>query len=240
MAKVHKIKTPLDVPVSTGDVSHGLPIIMPGIEISKALKRINNNHKLLRSILLEFYRDFSSAGEVIRKFLHGKRQSDQASAQLLAHSIRGMAGNFSASKLSEAAGNLEKGIKQNERETWPYLLEDFENHLGQVMASIKTMQDAEESMPTEVNEPPLVVAQVDQAMVTPLLQRLSICLQDANFEAVDVFEEVKQLLVGAKTGVLEEMKRLSGHIDRLDFKPAYVSLIAMTEQLGFPLKVDTK
>lgn len=239
LIRTQKITTSLPVPVFTSDVSNGLPLFMPGIEIASALERINNNHKLLRSILLEFHRDYSSAGEVIRKRLNGKHEDDLASALLLAHSVKGIAGNFSAYKLSEAAGNLEKGIKHNERETWPVLLEEFETFLGQVVASIGIMQEAEASTPIDRNEHPLIVDPVDQAAVTPLLQKLSIYLQDTNFQAVDIFEELKPLLAGAESGVLEEMKRLDGHMDRLDFKLAFISLNTLINQLRLSLNENT-
>ncbi|MEO5334362.1 MAG: response regulator [Magnetococcus sp. YQC-5] len=222
---------------STCEISHALPRIMPGIEISSAMERINNNHKLLRSLLLEFHRDFSSAGEVIRKLLHDKRQDDLASAQLLAHSIKGMAGNFSAKSLSAAAAKLERGIKQQERETWPMLLEDFETCLNEVMESIATLQNMTEVTPL-VGDANHLSDPVDQTAVIPLLKQLSRYLHDVNFEAVDIFEQLKPLLAGADSSAMDELNRLDLHMDRLDFNLALVSLTVLVEKLGFSVNEE--
>ena len=224
---------PYREPVSEAPIPDLLQTL-PGMDAVAALKRLNGNHVLFRSILLEFYRDFSASGTEIRAALEGKRQDDLARAIRVAHSVKGMAGNFSARDLFHAAHALEAGLEADQRVQWPGLLAGFEHALGQVVASIKELKEAEE---------PAVVGtsgqgapeSVTMEAVVPLLNTLFGLLRDADAEAEEVVQHLKPLLAGAGEDVLAEHARLEAHVDGFQFKEAQAALKTLAGLLACPL-----
>ncbi len=132
---------PAEAAPGEDDVTLGVPPFLPGIDVSSALKRLNNNNELLRRLLLEFHREHAQADATLRKLLNGKRKEDADQALMLAHAIRGAAANLSALRLQAAATALETAIRRGEeRAAWPALLEEFSNGLHEIR-SAKTALD---------------------------------------------------------------------------------------------------
>ena len=211
---------------------------LPGIDTAAALTRLNGNHALFRSLLLEFHRDFAVSGPEIRTALEGKRQDDLAYAARLAHSVKGMAGNFSARDLFRAAHALETGIEKEQRAQWPALLEGFDQALGQVVASIEVLKQAEAMASAETSAETVASKPVDREAVLPLLYQLSGLLRAADANAEEVFERLKSLLTGAEEGVLVEVAQLAECLDVFDFKEAARVLKVLADLLECPLEKD--
>jgi CheY-like chemotaxis protein len=93
--------------------SHGaeerqLPDI-PGINVDQGIKRVVGNQTLYVELLRNFNRDFSGAAVEIQSAL-GK--GDLKTAQRLAHTLKGVAGNLSAEVLQDRATELDGALKK--------------------------------------------------------------------------------------------------------------------------------
>ena len=205
-----------------------LPTTLPGIDIAAALERMSHDHTFLHSILLEFKRDYASTGTELRKLLYGKRQDDPQAAIHLTHTIKGLAGNLSAQKLYEAAAKLEKGIQENQQESWPTLLEQFDTALDQVIVSLGTLKAAnvEESHPSTESAP------LDQTLIEPLMNELVRLMRAGDIDAQSSFMALKPRLAGA---VQTHLQNIEQQLSDFDFSEAYNHLARLSEMLGIPL-----
>ncbi|MBF0193735.1 MAG: response regulator [Magnetococcales bacterium] len=208
-----------------------LPSSLPGIQLQYALDRLNNNRSLLKSILLEFNRTYALSAKDIVKLIERRRQNDLISAQNIAHSIKGMAGNLAADGLYNAASNLESAIKENQRERWPLLIENFSTHLFVVVESITTLKqiwDKETKISDNSNK---VVNPLDVEKITPLLFDLSVNLKEANFNAQSLFETIKPILANCEIELSSELIEIEKNIDCLDFEKALSSFSLLLNKL---------
>lgn len=92
-------------PPETGSI---LPDHLPGILLQDGLFRANNNTELYRKLLRSFLRDFKDTARQINERI---TSNDPDGAKLLAHSVKGVAGNIGAGTLSKAAAAVEQTLK---------------------------------------------------------------------------------------------------------------------------------
>ena len=210
-----------------------MPETMPGIDVANGLRRMGGNHRFFRSLLLEFERDFAQTSEKIRHFLTGRRQDDLASAQQLAHAIRGMAGNLAARELRDHSLHLEQGIKDDRHAEWPVLLDNFESAFKQVMASIQTLP-REEHKAEDTACAPEETAILDRATVTPLLRELATFIQERNTEALAHINTMQPLLQGV--GVTHDVQQLTLSIEQFDFDAAIPHFKAIVLALNISME----
>ncbi|MEO5353584.1 MAG: response regulator [Magnetococcus sp. XQGC-1] len=118
-----------------------LPSFLPGIDVAAALQRMNSNPQLLHSQMVAFHQDFSAAARTIRDALDDGQERSRQRARIVAHTIKGAAGNLSADALFQSARNLEDAIHAQRQEHWPELLDRFEQDLAQVIRSIQTVME---------------------------------------------------------------------------------------------------
>jgi CheY-like chemotaxis protein len=145
---------------------------LPGLDVESALERLNHNHKLFRSILLEFQRNFASAPQDVTLLLDGKRKRDRQEAQDIIHSVKGMASNLSAHDLFTVASALEIAIEEERSEEWPQYLEQFKVVLGQILEITLKVET--------VTIPP---GSVNREAVAITAKELAKLLLDTDFEA---------------------------------------------------------
>ncbi|MBF0384120.1 MAG: response regulator, partial [Magnetococcales bacterium] len=212
------------------DKSLQLPTELAGIDMVSALERVNQNHKLFRSVLNEFHRDFANSAKEIRSLLEGKRQSDRETAKELAHTIKGMAGNLSAKKLYDVVFELETAIRDNQQARWPVLLDSFENSLDQVIDTIEILQKKEEATIAKESKPENRSTPVDMANVIPLMQKLSTYLEESNFQSQEIFDAIRQQLTGFAE-VQPEIEQLAIQIDQLDLEEAIKTFNTLNKKL---------
>ena len=93
-----------------GDSSQSLPESIAGVDLEEGLIRVGGNRKLYRSILIKLRDEYAEAETELAAMLE---KAENAEAERLAHSIKGVAGNVGAKELQAAAANLESAIKQN-------------------------------------------------------------------------------------------------------------------------------
>ena len=114
-----------------------LPNEMPGMDIKQAVHLIGGREGLFLRLTSMFVTNFSSATSEIKSMLENR---DAESAERLAHTVKGSAGNLAAAGLSEAARHLEQALKNKEPDL-ERLIDDFENHLKEVVASIEQLHE---------------------------------------------------------------------------------------------------
>ena len=215
-----------------------LPRRLPGIDVDAALERVNQNHRLLQSILLEFHRDFANAAEKIRVILAGKRVDDMKEAMALAHSVKGMSGNLSAKRLFIAAVALESSIKSGQREEWSGLLENFDDALGQVVESIDIIKRGAEKSAAEAVT--VASAPLDRENMVSMMREFLDMLLECNGDAQNSFDTLKPHLSGAGTGaeVRDAVQRLEESLDIFDFTKARASLHIIAKKWDITLEDD--
>lgn len=202
-----------------------IPKSLCGIDVNAALERTNGNHKLLRTLLLAFARDFSQASEKIRVALNRQQQSDRQFAKNLIHMIKGMAGNLSAIKLFDASKALETAIKEERQALWPELLHDFETQLTQILASIATLPEEKEAKTTSMEDDPL-----DLDAIRPLVMEMIALSEAGSLQALTCLAKLQPLLKGSKA--CHELSKLEASLDRIDFIEAQSALKVIRDTLG--------
>jgi len=80
-----------------------------GLDLADGLARVGGNRKLYRKLLRQFIDQQASTVEDVRR---AQQNGDDALAERLAHSLKGVAGNLGARDLQRAAGTLEKAIRE--------------------------------------------------------------------------------------------------------------------------------
>ena len=208
-----------------------LPDVLPGIDVPSGLQRLSGNRKLFRSLLTGFARDFAQMDTQIRTALDGQRQNDTETAKKLVHTAKGIAGNLSARALSQAAKNLEMGIKEDRKEDWPLLLASFEKALKQILASISTLQpEKNKSTELTLEEPQ------DLTMVGTLIVELNNLMRNGDSKTEECFITLKPLIQGAN--LKNEVERMETCLDCFDFKTAQELLAVIAKTLNVDLCSD--
>jgi CheY-like chemotaxis protein len=123
-----------------------LPEYLPGFDLADGLRRLQNNKKLYRKLLLSFATDYKAVANEIRQALDIE---DYDQAHSLVHNLKGLAGNLAATELQAAAVNLEKLVKGVETKTptaneLNLKLSGLENALNQALKSAQSLGTAAE------------------------------------------------------------------------------------------------
>ncbi len=129
-----QMEAPVDQGSTTTDESP-LPDLNR-IDTATALKRMGNNNKLYRKLLIKFYNDYCNGAKELENLLEKDSQGD---AERYAHTIKGLAGNIGATELRAIAGNLEKALREFKESEVKALLKDFTTELDAVTKSLQIL-----------------------------------------------------------------------------------------------------
>ncbi|MEO5339513.1 MAG: response regulator [Magnetococcus sp. MYC-9] len=215
------------------DASCLLPASLPGIDLTAALRRLHGNQRVLWSLLREFQRDFSQAAEQVAVALgSNRRRDDQQQAERLVHTVKGVAGNLSATELFATAKRLEEAIRNGQQESWPSLLQGFALALQRVLTAVATLPvvggsdtDAAQRLPTPL----------DRGKVAPLLQQLAAHLVAQDAQAQPVFEALGRWVVGVSPEVDAGWAELERLLDQFQFQRAHEKLAEVAALLEIPM-----
>ena len=92
------------------------PASLDGFDLPSGLRRLQGNQALYRKLLIRFGDRYAKRAEEIRQALDA---ADYLNAHKLAHEIKGLAGNLSASQLQAAAAELDKLAKHADPQNPP-------------------------------------------------------------------------------------------------------------------------
>jgi two-component system sensor histidine kinase/response regulator len=194
-----------------------LPVIA-GLDVATGLRRVMGKEALYRALLEKFAAGQAQAPEAIAQAL---RDNDPATAERLAHTLKGVAGNIGAHDLQQQAAVLEEALR--ERRAPP----DTDAALVAVAASLHALLAA--------LRPHLAAAQTSaEASGTPaavpdqaLLQRLAQLLEQDDAEAAELLAG-HQAALGAALG--PHYATLSRAVADYDFEAALDTLRQATGQ----------
>jgi two-component system sensor histidine kinase/response regulator len=209
----HQVKAP--EPVAAPPVEVGLPTVA-GLDASQGLRRVLGKKPLYLNMLRKFVSNQSSTVQDLQAALHA---GDQATAERLVHSTRGVSGNIGAVDLQAKAEKLEKLIAKGAgRDELSEPLMAFASALGELLNNLG------EALPPETTgngaSPP------DPEKVKEVLARLSSLLSNDDSEAGDCLEENLDLLRQALDA--DVFNRLDQAIKQFDFEKALEQLAGRT------------
>ena len=188
---------------------------LPGIDTQAGLHRMSGSAPRYRKLLRHFSARQASAAAEIRSALAA---GDLPGAELLAHSLKGLAGNIGATDLQHAAATLETLLRQGatEPERLDNALDQVEAQLEQVCQAIALLNDPQET--DTANRSLEHLSDDERRMLGALLHALDGYLSDSDLEAVDTLEA---LLDFARQRSLQlDLKALQYSIESYDFDSA--------------------
>ena len=125
-----------DIEATASSAELGLPESLPGLDVAAGVKRVSGASDLYRSMLRTFLETKSSDAEAIRQAV---ADGDLTGARGIAHAIKGVAGNLSATTLHRAATTLDAVLRNEDHRHIPAALEAFEKALREVLTSIREL-----------------------------------------------------------------------------------------------------
>jgi two-component system, sensor histidine kinase and response regulator len=199
---------------------------LPGIAFQEGLARIGGNEKLYRKIMRNFYNDYPESTAQIREALE---QEDHELAQLLAHTIKGVAGNISAGDLQAAAAHLEAAIKDKTEDGMEKLLEEYEQALKMVIGSLEGFLAAAQ----EETVPEKGAGDADLAELTALLKELEPPVSKRKPKpSKEIMTRISEK--SWPMTLRSEIKKLDKHLDNYSFEEALAVIHTLQEKLESP------
>ena len=123
-------------PSSNSESDVLLPKELPGLDITAGLEIVGGNDKLYKKLLVKFENAYPQATETIKNLWETGNLKE---AEMLAHTIKGVAASIGAKPLSYSAGIIEETISNRKENDQGLLLENFDNDLKQVIDSLKLL-----------------------------------------------------------------------------------------------------
>jgi two-component system, sensor histidine kinase and response regulator len=206
------------------------PLSIPGIDVESALKRMMGNRKLFEKLLRDFTNNNKDTVEQVRNAIN---TNDLTSAQRIAHTLKGVAGNLSATEVYSAAQDLEEALRQKEQSRIEGALERLGKSLQVVAEAVTHYSATGESAVSspvagEEDNP------VDLAVVTGLVAQLDDLLQKNKMQAKQQFMLLKGQIDRGKYKI--PLAELENCINHLDFKGARNHLVTICQMLGVILQ----
>lgn len=195
---------------------------LPGVDTSQGLFRIGGNLAAYKKVLNKFIDNQSDAIEKIRAALNAGQRGD---AELLAHTVKGVAGNIGASTLAELAGVLETKLSQSKSNDLTDIISSVEQELHFVLTGINNnlLVEPAESISVPVD------GGISLAELTPMLKDLLDLLEEYDFEAEGLLDTVCEKVVD--TTLRAQLKAIQKPISEYDFETAADKLKELTESL---------
>jgi two-component system, sensor histidine kinase and response regulator len=216
---------------AAGGIPRDLPDSLPGIDLPDALDRLGGNWDLFVELIRVFETDFAGATAEIGEAL---AKGDAVLARRLAHTIKGVAGNLSATGVATASRELEEALQQGDDGPIAAALNALEEAITLVLETVALLTQGRQTSaqgraaPAAGPQP-----QVDAASIAPLLVELDSLLKKNRFTAKKCFGQLKDMLRGSDFQVC--LERIEAGLGRLDFKEARKHLADMAHRCGVAL-----
>jgi signal transduction histidine kinase/CheY-like chemotaxis protein/HAMP domain-containing protein len=203
---------------ATPGVDSGLPAI-DGVDAAEGLLRVGGNSRLYRSLLEQFAaRQAEAPAQVYAALARGDRQT----AERLAHTVKGVAGNLALRRIHASAEKLEKTIREGADAT--ARLDEFSSLLGAQVEAIRQALAAGQPAP----EGPGAGAPFDPEAARAALARLRPLLEASDGAAADAFASLEGgLRASVRRTLLDALGRA---IQDFDFEAALARLNEIAEE----------
>jgi CheY-like chemotaxis protein len=202
-----------------------LPQELPGINIADGLGRVGGNRKLYIKLLVDFANKYGAVAEEIESLI---KAGDLHAAERLAHTVKGTAGNLSATGVQAAAKELESVIVGKGADDYDLCLSRLTRELQQIVYSLKTIEQTGKEKPSS----PAVC--IDPYQVGLLLMELSRLLAENNADAESCFETIKANIDISR--FYQELEELGTHIANFNFANALNPLRRIAMQMNISLE----
>jgi CheY-like chemotaxis protein len=186
-----------------------MPTEIPGIDLEKALARVNANTGLIKKMLLGFLEKYDGAGDLIGQYL---RQDKREAAYQLAHGLKGISGNIGADGIFHSAGDLCKLLETGKKEQLQPALESFLQQFSIVRSSLKRLRLEEQPPVLSANQ----IEAVDPAATVAILRNLFELLEKRDSRAMNSLQALKNALQDPRFH--DPLNRLDRAIYNLDYK----------------------
>ena len=192
-----------------GENANKIPVIA-GLDTVSGLRHMMGKKVFYLSMLRKFISGQKNAIDLLRTALEEK---DFETAERLAHTTKGAAGNIGATQVQECAAALEHAVNQRESgDKLDTLLNLLAVPLNELIAAL------EQTLPAKECHLPIPV---DKPKLREICKQLLALLADDDPEAGDVFDENADLLLAAFPG---HYRRICETIKMFDFEAAAVAL----------------
>jgi len=198
------------------------PLEIPGIDTQTALKRTGGNRERYVSLLRRFADSQVGAVGEIRAAL---KAQNSATAQRIAHSLKGAAANLGANPLATAAGSVEVAIK-TQGEVEPALVEMERTLLAAVGAIQETLPSAEKAEST-------LSGNGDPSVVLQPLSRLKMLLEADDSEAAEFILEAQDSFSAVLSRT--EVETLTRMVSDFDYDSALRAVSGIADRLSLQL-----
>ncbi|MEO5345110.1 MAG: response regulator [Magnetococcus sp. YQC-9] len=203
------------LPTSAPDGSKDeIPRGIEGLDVDLGLKRVVGKQTLYLSMLRKYLAGQYDAPAKIRASLDA---GDHATAERLAHTLKGASGNIGATGLQQRAGRVEAAIRNTvARAAIETLLNELEPGLTTLIVALRR------ALPDESREKPTpVVMAIDRVQLAAAGKQLAGILADFGSEAEELWEAHDGLF---KAACGEAWNRIDGALRAYEFDEALAAL----------------
>jgi PAS domain S-box-containing protein len=192
-----------------------------GIDVAGALRRVAGNRTLLVALLRQYIEGQEGTVGSIREAL---RKGDDALAERLAHTLRGVSGNIGASEVQDAAAELECSLG---KEGTTGSADERLDRLSQVLSStVERIRSALEGLPAKRKAAPQKTAIVPAS--AKIMERLMRYVEDSDCEAIRYLQSIRDQVAARLKQ--DDFERLETALNAHDFEAARLVLLPNSKQ----------
>ncbi len=191
----------------------------PGIDFALGLRRANHNRALYGRLLTRFEKKYRG---VIRTMKDNLSATDPEFLRQITHSLKSNAHSLGATRLGEAAADLEQMFAVDSPYDAAPLLERVEIRLEEALAAIRRM---EITGPKTGHAADRTAASGNAEKFETVLAELTEALKYGNTRALEIFHYFRQILTSP--GLDPYLETIEKHIEQLDFESAQTALADM-------------
>jgi len=192
-----------------------LPSGIPGLDMTTGLRRVRGKKLRYLSMLRKFVTGQVGTGMAIRSAL---ANGDRSTAERLAHTLKGVAGNIGASELQQMAELVETGIRNG------LTLQSVDSDLATLTLALDLLLvRLQETLPAEAVVKSIPI---DREKLKDVCARLDASLADDDAEAGDILDANSDLLYAAFP---DRYRKIAEGVRTFDFEAALAALRAATE-----------
>ncbi len=225
LARWMKPRTGTDVAFAKPPMLPTTPMPRVGdLDVAKVMGRIGDDGDLFRN-MLRWFRD--GHADFMRRMQVALAAGDYVTAQRLAHTLKGAAGDIGATRLCEAAKRLELALMATSTAVAPALVEAVETLLVQQLDTIERAIVAE-TVAQSVEAKP-----VGATALNDLLRKMAHLLRNDNAQALELLAPLAVLVRGSAQA--DEYRRLEGLVERFSLHEALLVLQDIAASLDITL-----
>jgi len=211
-------------PAATADTVEGLPERIDGLDATLGLRHANDKRALYVNMLRRFV---DSQRTAITEIAAALDRDDWATAERLAHTLKGNAGNIGATLLPVEAAALESALRNRQpREVVEGLMEAPAAQLESLVASVAAWLSSEET-PAVAAE--TAVSAVDGDALQSDLSRLARLLAEGDSAAADFWDAHAASFTSAFP---DQCRQIAHSIRQFDFEAALGTLKSAAASRG--------